>query len=273
MCAARNELVHLYRRTAFVAAVLSVCVFQAMGGEPRGKPMPDVVGPDEGRLIVGVVHRVIDGDSIELFIEGEIVAYELAGADAPDILEDGAISLRGSQEARTYLLALLDGEQIAVLPDTRRPTDARGKKRGYLYRMPDKLFVNLEMVRLGFSKHARNPAGFNNPVMLWAQGRARDARKGVWSPVPVEVAKSVPVTAEPAKNELVTDEPSLVDAEESVPESSAGSLMVYVTKSGTKYHTKDCQHARASGVAKRLDEVESTHKACKVCNPGNAGDD
>ena len=265
------------RGTAALLAVVTLvfCAPVVMGGQPGGRAMPEVAGPDDDRLIVGVVHRVIDGDSVELFLDGQIVAYELAGADAPEVLEKGSVSLRGGAEARGYLLALLSGEQVAVLPDVFRPVDALGRRRGYLYRMPDKLFVNLEMVRLGFSKHARDARGFNEPAMVWAQGRARDARKGVWSPVPVpvEVAKAKPAAAEPAKEEPAADEPSRVDVEVSVLEPAAGYLMVYVTKSGTKYHTKDCQHARVSGVATPLEKVESTHEACKVCNPGDAGGD
>ncbi|MBL4809953.1 MAG: thermonuclease family protein [Phycisphaerales bacterium] len=244
-----------------------------MGAEPAARPMPRVIGPDAGRLLPAVLHRVIDGDSVELFVEGAVVRYELAGADAPDILfvggeAEGVAFLRGSDEARGYLKTLLDGEQLAVLVDPRRGTDARGFRRGYVYRMPDGLFVNLEMVRLGFSKHARDPSGFNDAVMLWAQDRARAARKGVWSPVPVEVQQIEPVV-EPA-GKTVVDESESVDSVviESDLALAVDSMVVYVTESGSKYHTKKCQHARDSGIARRLDEVESTHQACKVCKPG-----
>jgi len=264
----------------FVSVVVAMVFFApvTLGWQPgtlgRSVDMPEVIEPDESRLIIGVVHRVIDGDSVELFLDGRVVAYELAGADAPELLENVSISLRGSQEAKDYLLAVLEGEQIAVLNDLRRPIDARGRKRGYLYRMPDMLFVNLEMVRLGHSKHARDATGFNNPAMLWAQERARDARKGVWSPEPVKAAQSAPVVAEPKVKEPVVQEPAEVVEQAHEPVLNSGSqLMVYVTKSGTKYHTKDCQHARESGVATPIEKVRESHDPCKVCKPGDNEDD
>ncbi len=241
--------------------------------------MPEVEEPEQSRLVFGVVHRVIDGDSVELFLDGRIVAYELAGADAPEVLENESVSLRGSEEARDYLLALLEGEQIAVLNDSRRPMDARGRKRGYLYRMPDGLFVNLEMLRLGFSKHARDPAGFNNPVMMWAQDRARDARKGVWSPDLEKIEVSEPAVVQPApikseRGNSAADEPAELQEQVPDPVSKSGSrLVVYITKSGTKYHTKDCQHARESGVATPIEKVRESHDACKVCKPDDSGND
>jgi len=248
----------------------------AVGGEPAARPMPRVIEPDADRLVPAVLHRVIDGDSVELFVQGAVVRYELAGADSPDILMgdgegEGPALLRGSAEARSFLKSILDGEQLAVLADPRRGTDARGFRRGYIYRMPDGLFVNLEMVRLGFSKHARDPSGFNSAVMLWAQDRARDARKGVWYPAPkpavVGVVKSSDDGAAEASEEVV----EVLEVEQ-----AAENSVVFVTEYGSKYHTKDCQHVRDSGIAKNRSEIEDSHKACKVCKPDDldgAGDD
>tara|TARA_R110000744_G_scaffold100007_1_gene192843 strand:- start:331 stop:1164 length:834 start_codon:yes stop_codon:yes gene_type:complete len=258
-----------------IAGLMLVVVLScfANGFEPKGLAddvMPRVIEPNKDRLVSGVLYRVIDGDSIELFVDGRIVAYELAGADAPDLVGEGPARIRGSVAARDQLLAFLEGEQLMLLPDRMRPTDAMGRTRGYVYRMPDGLFVNLEMVRLGLSKHARDPAGFNNEVMLWAQDRARDARKGVWSapePEP-EVAEPILVedTLEPEQSPAEVPAVVTKKVEPTAPDSG----IVYITKSGTKYHTKDCPHARSSGVARRLDEVKKTHGACKSCDPDGA---
>lgn len=248
------------------------------------KSMPEVLAPDEELLRVGVVHRVIDGDSVELFLDGQIVSYELAGADAPEILEDQESVLRGSMEAKGYLEGLVVGERVAVLPDQRRAADVRGRLRGYLYRMPDMLLVNLEMVRVGHAKHARDPMGFNNKAMLWAQDRARSARKGVWSPAPV-IENPAPMqlfaastdSQEPKSHSSggvrstdVDEPPQSTQQAEKAPSkvlSQGLDPVVYVTRSGSKYHRKDCQHARATGTAKRRDELDSTYTPCKVCKP------
>jgi len=254
---------------------LSLCP-ATVGADQKAKPMPVVVQPDEDRLVSAVLHDVIDGDSVELFINGRIIRYELAGADAPDVVAEDREPLWKSQEAATYLESLLVGEQLMVMVDTRKPTDAVGRARGYLYRMPDGLFVNLEMVRLGFAKHAKNPSSFNDAAMGWAQDRARDARKGVWSPAPkrvIEPAKtaqeSEPI-ADPGSDSNTADKPK---PDPKPLTKSLDSDVVYITKYGSKYHTKDCQHVGDSGIAKRRDAVSESHKACKVCEPDKAGED
>lgn len=249
-----------------------------VGAEPKPKPMPVVVEPDEDRLVPAVLHEVIDGDSVELFLNGRIIRYELAGADAPDAVGEDHEPLWKSQEAASYLDSLLVGEQLMVMADARKPTDAMGRARGYLYRMPDGLFVNLEMVRLGFAKHAKNPSSFNDAAMRWAQDRARDARKGVWSPAPerVVVPKEPKPDAltEPGSDSSGVHDPEPDTKQDSKPLTQAlDSDVVYITKYGSKYHTKDCQHVGDSGIAKRRDAVSETHKACKVCEPDKKGED
>lgn len=45
------------------------------------------------------------------------------------------------------------------------------------------------------------------------------------------------------------------------------SITVYVTKSGTKYHSEGCRYLKKSCIAKDLDRVKLTYKPCSKCNP------
>jgi hypothetical protein len=134
--------------------------------------------------------------------------------------------------------------------------------------MPDKLLVNLELIRLGHAKHTRDPSGFNDRAFRWAQDRARDAKKGVWGPRPEPIKKPKP------KQEEQTGAPERPDPEpvpqptEPNPQTAISPVdVVYVTESGSKYHTKDCRHTSESSIARKRSEVQKTHKPCKVCNP------
>lgn len=256
-------------------AVLSCSTLQTQAGFEPTSDMPAVSEPDESKLIIGVVRNVLDGDTVEVFHDGRVVQYELAGADAPDIIENQERQLPGSGEAREYLISVLDGEQVGLYIDPKNRSDIRGRPLAYLYRMPDQLFVNLELVRLGHAKHARDPGGWNNAVLLWAQGRAKEAKKGVWDPDrkrmllpqvnPVEPdQKKVEAKIEPAAEVAADDEP---------PAEHAPSETVYITKSGSKYHTKDCQHVGESAIEKPRSSITGTHKPCKVCKPDGAGAD
>jgi micrococcal nuclease len=49
---------------------------------------------------------------------------------------------------------------------------------------------------------------------------------------------------------------------------SVGSITVYVTNSGTKYHLENCSSLRRSRIAVPLaDAVSSGYEACAICNP------
>lgn len=254
-----------------IAVVLLCLCIQAQWvvAQVEPKPMPKISVPETDQLIPAVLHKVIDGDSVELFIQGRIIHYELVGADAPDVIEDADTPLFGSEEARDFLESLLVGEQLAVLPDTHKPTDTLGRSRGYIYRMPDKLLVNLELVRLGHAKHARDPSGFNTKAFRWAQDRARDAKKGIWGPRPKPIKKAKPI--ENPEQSQTPKEPQPDPVKEPVEQQPQQPIspadMVYITESGSKYHTKDCRHTSDSSIAKKRSEVQKTHKPCKVCDP------
>lgn len=72
------------------------------------------------------------------------------------------------------------------------------------------------------------------------------------------VSTDPPVAADP-----VTTEPSAP----SDPEEPTGQI-VYVTKSGSKYHTAGCSHLSKSKIAKTLSEVKASgYEPCKTCKP------
>lgn len=51
------------------------------------------------------------------------------------------------------------------------------------------------------------------------------------------------------------------------PEPEPETNIVYVTKSGTKYHVAGCRYLSSSSIAKSLDEVRGKYEPCTVCNP------
>lgn len=267
------------RLSIFAASVL-LCSFSTAhsASAQSHEEMPEVLEPDQSKLIVGVVREVLDGDSLEVFHDGKVVRYELAGADAPDILnrsDETAVQIAGSVEARSYLFSLLDGEQVGLYVDPKKRTDVRGQPLAYLYRLPDKLFVNLEMVRLGHAKHARDPGGWNNAALLWAQNRAKDAQKGVWDPERIKVARqqaqSAKLDQQNVQAKAKTVKAPALDIQP-ITQTSVSDT-VFVTKSGTKYHTKDCQHVGESAIEMDRSSVTDSHKPCKVCKPDETDSD
>src|ERR1700722_5348475 len=67
-------------------------------------------------------------------------------------------------------------------------------------------------------------------------------------------AKVAPMTASPT---VANDKTVAADAKDP---------MVYVTKSGKSYHTKDCQFAK-NGTPMKLSEASKKYTACSKCKP------
>lgn len=139
-----------------------------------------------------------------------------------------------------FLNNLLVGEEVLILDPQRSPNDPESLDVVKLFRAPDGLYVNLEMIRQGYAR--LSPAGLAHELPLFStyQERARLAGKGLWN----ESLSLVPVLALPTGK------------------------TVYVTKTGKKYHRKDCQFLSKSRVPLALDEAKNRgFTPCRICKP------
>ena len=50
-------------------------------------------------------------------------------------------------------------------------------------------------------------------------------------------------------------------------ESQPGSVTVYVTRTGAKYHRAGCRYLSKSQIRMPLEEAKKRYAPCKVCNP------
>jgi len=51
---------------------------------------------------------------------------------------------------------------------------------------------------------------------------------------------------------------------------SKGDTIVYITKSGKKYHSANCKYLKGIGIPKKLSEVKNKYSPCAKCNPINS---
>jgi micrococcal nuclease len=120
------------------------------------------------------VDRVIDGDTIDVWIGGRPERVRLIGINAA---ESGECF---SDEASAALADLVGGEQVLLVPD-RSERDQYGRLLRYVYL--DGLFVNEAMVEGGFALARRyEPDTARADDLERAQDGARSARRGLWAP-------------------------------------------------------------------------------------------
>jgi len=44
-------------------------------------------------------------------------------------------------------------------------------------------------------------------------------------------------------------------------------ITVYITKTGSKYHSENCSYLNGNGISKKLSEVKEKYSPCSKCNP------
>ncbi|MEP0848630.1 MAG: thermonuclease family protein [Phycisphaerae bacterium] len=182
------------------------------------------------------------------------------------VLADGSertlrlIGVRGEPDAdgRSLLERMLLGESVYVIEPEDRGGGDEGDPLAYMLRAPDGLFVNLELVRTGAAKVEARPPFEHRELFRYYEKRARGAQKGVWAAQSAS-QPAINSTAAPAK-EASPDHGQSGNV-------AAGDMLVYVTKTGTKYHREGCRHLAKSASAMKLSEARQKFQPCKVCKP------
>jgi micrococcal nuclease len=108
--------------------------------------------PPEPPAGVAVVERVVDGDTIDVAIRGRNETVRLLGIDTPEIhVDNGPPECFGPQAAEHTTSLLPPGTQIRLARDI-VGRDHYGRLLAHVYRLPDGLLVNEELLRLGFAR-------------------------------------------------------------------------------------------------------------------------
>jgi len=105
----------------------------------------------------------------------------------------------GDAKARAFVRNLLAGEFVYVQYDEGlAEADADGNKVAYLYRAPDGLFLNLEVIRQGYAVAADGYDWRHQSVFRFYERKARADAKGLWPAMPAATqpaAKPAPEAA------------------------------------------------------------------------------
>ena len=210
-------------------------------------PTPPVRYPVEnfrGDIAYKVV-RVIDGDTVKIDYNGKATNVRLIGVDTPETVHPNKPVEAYGKEASNFTKNLLQGESVYLRFDTDR-IDNFGRMLAYLYRAPDGLFVNLEIVRQGYG-HVYTQFPFKHIELFRYYGnRARVARKGLYG------------SAQPSIE--IGDTSAALESE------SAGK--VYLTRTGKKYHREGCLSLSRSKIPISLEEAkERNFGPCGRCKP------
>lgn len=210
---------------------------------------PAYPSPDPGNTATWTVVHVVDAHTVVIQRDAKEVELALAGVSLPP--EQASQTL-----ARNALERMTLGESVVI-----EPPDAPADKDepAYVYRQPDGLLVNLELVREGYERATAHLPEKLEPVFERFEHTARRYDKGVWGrPPPIATRTDAPRAEPTAKSRKKESQAASADANE---------IIVYVTRTGRKYHRKDCPYAQKSGRPMPLSEAKKRYEPCSRCHP------
>lgn len=231
---------HTVGLVAILSVILAVCGWaqdSALKTNGTVLPAPNYPTRDFSDAEVWDVVRVLASDTVIIRRAERQLTVKLLGVSGPYKGPAGIEPLSYQSSALLFLTNLLAGEKVHVLSPpgpiagTEMPTTAR------LFRVPDGLYVNLEMIRQGYSH--LSPADLGPDVKLFTayRDRAKASGKGLWTKLPDK-----------------TDAPS--------------NVTVYVTKAGKRYHQSDCRFLAKSRIPIGLDQAKKRgYTPCRLCKP------
>jgi len=177
---------------------------------------------------------VIDGDTVVVLLDGKQTTVRLIGVDAPETVDPRKPVQRFGHESADILRRLIEGKNVRLAYEPAgAQLDRYGRLLAYLYLDPGNVFVNREFIVTGHGfAYVKYPFAHMDDFRL-AERQAREKKVGLWGPDPPAA------TAE---------------------------TIVFVTKTGTKYHRAGCRALAQSSTGIRLDQVEG-RTACAICDP------
>jgi micrococcal nuclease len=134
-------------------------------------------GIPDGRR--ATIVRVVDGDT--LVVDGD-ERVRLIGINTPETKDPRRPVECFGREASAAAEALLPPGTEVVLEADVEATDRYGRTLAYVRRLPDGLFVNLDLVARGFAEVATYPPNVRYvDDLVAAQREAREQDRGLWS--------------------------------------------------------------------------------------------
>jgi micrococcal nuclease len=168
------------RRRRSLALWILVAVALAVGAGLR-LPGGDDDSPSTGVSARARVTRVVDGDTIKVKLGRRTETVRYIGVDTPESVKPGTPVQCYGHAASSANRRLVGGREVELRVGA-EPRDRYGRLLAYVYRLPDRLFVNAELVERGYARTLTIP-----PNDAFASRFARLARsasasgRGLWS--------------------------------------------------------------------------------------------
>lgn len=125
--------------------------------------------------------RVVDGDTIDATVDGQRQRIRLIGIDTPETKKENTPVQCYGPEASAFTTSLLPKGTPLYLERDVVGRDDYGRLLAYVYRLPDRVFVNAELVRQGYARLLTFPPNVAHATeFVRAAQEANRAGRGLW---------------------------------------------------------------------------------------------
>lgn len=190
-----------------------------------------------------LITRVVDGDTI--IVEG-VGRVRLIGVNTPESVDPRRPVEDFAKEAAAFTRRLAEGKRVRLDYDSAR-TDRYDRTLAYVF-LEDGTFLNAEIIRQGYGfAYTAFPFRYLNEFRN-LEREARENGRGLWGSNSNRPAARQPA---PPTN----------------PRSDPQTIVVYVTKTGDRYHRDGCRYLARSQIPMPLAEAAKRYIPCSVCRP------
>jgi len=199
----------------------------------------------QGATFSGKVVGISDGDTIKVLHNGKEERVRLNGIDCPEKRQ--AFGTRAQQ----FTSDLAFGKEVTVRA---MGHDRHGRTIGDVI-LADGTNLNQELVKAGLAWWYQRFSADETLGRLESEARA--AKRGLW-------AEANPIPPWQFRSEArETTTPRVEPQKQEAPE-----VMVYITRTGSKYHLAGCPHLTKSKIPIFLKDAKARgYGPCKVCRP------
>jgi micrococcal nuclease len=160
--------------------ILATAVLVACSGDGAAVSRPTTIAPG-GVAANAVIVSVVDGDTVQVDIDGRREKLRLIGIDTPETVKPNTPVECFGPQASDFTKGLLpEGTAVRIERDV-EARDAYDRLLGYVYRADDGLFVTLELVAQGYALLLTFPPNVAHVDEFVAAARAAEqADLGLW---------------------------------------------------------------------------------------------
>lgn len=196
---------------------------------PSASPSP---GKYRGELYPVV--SVVDGDTLKITMAGKVETLRLIGIDTPETVDPRKPVQCFGPEASQRAKALLEGKQVGIEYDASQgERDKYARLLVYVF-LEDGTHYNLKMIEDGFAKEYTYGKAYQYQTEFRAaEARAKEAKKGLWSPETCHGNTGAPPDASDADGGLSAGTIKIIHIEADPPGLDAENEVVLIQNTGS----------------------------------------